>query len=111
MKNISVLLGLRNKNIRKGNGWSQEELGHRSGLHTSYIGQVERGERNPSLDSLHKIAAAFQLSLCELFYGIDPIPANKSLPINQQLYDFIITCSEEQQLKILDLLKLSITIK
>lgn len=49
---------------------SQEELGDRSGLDRTYIGGVERGERNPSLVSLYKIAEGLNLTLSELFEGI-----------------------------------------
>lgn len=47
-------------------GLSQDELGHLSGLHRTYIGSVERGERNVTLASLVRISRALQLEPHEL---------------------------------------------
>jgi transcriptional regulator with XRE-family HTH domain len=44
------------KKIRKSRGWSQEELGRRSNLHRTYIGSIERSERNVSLINIERIA-------------------------------------------------------
>jgi transcriptional regulator with XRE-family HTH domain len=52
---------------RKKLGISQEELADSCGLDRTYIGGVERGERNVSLLNIHKIALALRLSLSELF--------------------------------------------
>jgi transcriptional regulator with XRE-family HTH domain len=49
--------------------WSQEDCAERCGLHRTYIGAVERGERNITLASLDKIAAAFGVSAVELLSG------------------------------------------
>ena len=46
---------------------SQEELALKCGLDRSYIGQVERGERNPSLESIAKIASALRVPIGALF--------------------------------------------
>jgi transcriptional regulator with XRE-family HTH domain len=48
-------------------GLSQEDLADRAGLDRSYIGGIERGERNPTLSVIEKIAEALNLSLAELF--------------------------------------------
>ena len=48
-------------------GYSQEELAHRSGLHRTYVTDVERGARNPSLNSIKKLSGALGISLSELF--------------------------------------------
>ncbi len=47
-------------------GWSQETLAHASGLDRSYVGSIERGERNVSLDNIEKLAGAFGIALDEL---------------------------------------------
>ncbi len=51
--------------------WSQERLAEEADIHTSYIGQIERGLRYPSLKILFKIADALNIKILELFKGID----------------------------------------
>ena len=46
------------RKLRKSKGWTQEELAVRTGLHRTYIGSIERGERNVSLINVEKIADA-----------------------------------------------------
>jgi transcriptional regulator with XRE-family HTH domain len=48
-------------------------LANRCGLHRTYIGDVERGGRNISLENIEKLAAALEISISELFagYGIE----------------------------------------
>ena len=60
-------LGIRIRSIRGQARISQEELGHLSKLHRTYIGAIERGERNPSVLSLKKIADALNVKLGDLF--------------------------------------------
>lgn len=54
------------KKLRKANGWSQEELAKRAGLHRTYIGSIERSERNVSLINIEKIAKALNTNLKKL---------------------------------------------
>jgi transcriptional regulator with XRE-family HTH domain len=51
-------LGYRIRRAREKKGWSQEDLAFECGLHRTYIGSVERGERNIAAINLRKIAAA-----------------------------------------------------
>lgn len=60
-------LGARIRNLRIERGWSQEELAFNCELHRTYIGAVERGERNLSVINLKKLADAFNLHVRDLF--------------------------------------------
>ena len=51
-------------------GVSQEEFADICGLDRTYIGGIERGERNVALVNVEKIAKAFKISLSELFRGV-----------------------------------------
>lgn len=55
------------RKVRTAIGLTQEELADRSGLDRSYIGGVERGERNPTLTVIEKIAEGLGVTLAELF--------------------------------------------
>lgn len=46
---------------------SQEELAHRAGLHYTYIGGIERGERNLGILNVGRVAAGLGISLADLF--------------------------------------------
>jgi transcriptional regulator with XRE-family HTH domain len=61
--------GERVRALRQKLDWSQEELAHRCQLDRSYIGGVERGERNVSLVNIYKIAKAMDVPACKLFEG------------------------------------------
>ena len=58
------------REYRLGIGISQEELGLRTELDRTYIGGIERGERNISLLNIARLAMALGLSLSELFIGV-----------------------------------------
>jgi len=55
------------RDIRKRNGISQEDLADRCDLHRTYIGGIERGERNVSLINIVRIAAALEVHPADLF--------------------------------------------
>lgn len=59
--------GQKIKQLRVSKGWSQEELGHESNLDRTYIGGIERGERNISLLKAKQIADALNIEMKELF--------------------------------------------
>ena len=62
--------GQRVRKLRETKEWTQEDLAEYSGLHRTYIGSIERGERNVALLNIRKIASAFGLTLPELLDGI-----------------------------------------
>ncbi len=66
-KDPRVLFGSRLAKLRKELGWSQEQLALESGLARSYLGGVERGQRNIALVNICKLAEALELETSELF--------------------------------------------
>lgn len=68
---IQIRFGLRVRELRKAQGYSQEEFAVHCGLDRTYIGSVERGQRNVSLRNIGIIAKALSVSVAELTLGID----------------------------------------
>jgi ribosome-binding protein aMBF1 (putative translation factor) len=58
--------GKKLQKVRKSKGISQEELAARLSMHRTYIGMVERGERNPTIRTLYKVAKALKVESSEL---------------------------------------------
>ena len=71
MKDLLELLGKRVHELRGARKWSQEEFAHVSGLHRTYIGQIERGEKNISFANLVKISGVLGVTMSELLAGIE----------------------------------------
>ena len=67
MKTIEKQLGERVKQLRLTRGLSQEKLAFKSGMHRTYLGGIERGERNPSLKNVAAVAKALDVTLSQLF--------------------------------------------
>lgn len=63
--------GRRVRELRLQQGLSQEELAHLSELDRSYVGGIERGERNVGLDNIHRVAGALSVNPTELFTRTD----------------------------------------
>ena len=75
---VKVLFGKRIRELRKLRGWSQEEFALRVGLDRSYVGGVERGERNISLENICLMSVKLGVPTSKLFedWGSDtPTPA------------------------------------
>lgn len=91
MSDLLKILGERIRNLRKNRNWSQEDLAHQAGITRSFLGEVERGERNPKTTTLEKIAHGLDISLEELFRCVQPFQphqnSTKDLPnIIERLY-------------------------
>ena len=70
MVDIKKKYGERLRQLRKTKGLSQEEMAFRSGLHRTYVSDLERGTRNVSLENIEKIAKVLGLELSEVFKGV-----------------------------------------
>jgi len=66
VKHVRKFLGQRLRALRKQRGLSQERLGDRAGLSGKFIGEVERGEKSISIDSLYRVSVALEIPLREL---------------------------------------------
>jgi transcriptional regulator with XRE-family HTH domain len=64
---VLIKFGNKIRELRLSQNISQEALAEKSGLHRNYIGMVERGERNPSLVNIEKLAISLEITLTELF--------------------------------------------
>ena len=64
------MLGLRIAVLRRSFGWSQKELARRLGISSSAVGMYEQGRREPAVDVLVKLAAAFGVTTDYLLTGI-----------------------------------------
>lgn len=62
-----VLFGAEIRRLREKKGYSQESFAEACGLHRTYIGAIERGERNVSIDNIERIAAALGVPIAALF--------------------------------------------
>ncbi|MBI3887990.1 helix-turn-helix transcriptional regulator [Candidatus Microgenomates bacterium] len=66
MEDIRVKFGKHLRKLRDEKGWTQEGLANKAGMHFTYIGQIERGLRNPSLINLERLARALGVNAGKL---------------------------------------------
>jgi len=59
---ICTRLGLNVRRLREAKGWSQEDYADRAGIHRTYVSDIERGRRNPTVTVVEKLAAPFEVS-------------------------------------------------
>jgi transcriptional regulator with XRE-family HTH domain len=64
---VNLNLGKTIRRLRKRMGVSQEELAARAGIHRTYMGKIERGESNPPVQTVSKVAKALRVKLSDLF--------------------------------------------
>lgn len=64
-------LGQRIRELRNERGWSQEEFADVCGVHRTYMGHLERGEKNLSFHSMTRVAQALDVPLSVLFSGLE----------------------------------------
>ncbi len=69
---LRAAFGRRLRELRGRCGWSQAHLAGRAGLSGKFLGEVERGEKSISLDSLAHLARALRMPLVVLLKGLEP---------------------------------------
>ena len=103
MSDIAKIIGQRIRNNRNKLGLSQEKLAEFSGCHHTYIGQLERGEKNATVESVEKIAVALDLPLSKLFENLGGSKTEEN-DIAVKCYDFINAKSKQEQEQIYKIL-------
>lgn len=95
MSELAKFIGQRIRNFRTQQKLSQENLAELSGCHPTYIGQLERGEKNATLESIEKISSALGVPLSKLFEKLGEETTDKSIPL--KCYEFLSTKSLDDQ--------------
>lgn len=96
MSDIAKAIGQRIRNYRTKQGLSQEKLAELSGCHPTYIGQLERGEKNATIESIERIAAALNIPLSKLFEKLGGKgTGERDIPL--ECYEFLSAKTKEEQ--------------
>ena len=102
MSDLTKVIGQRIRNYRTEKNLSQEKLAELCGCHPTYIGQVERGEKNATLESIEKIASALNISLSTLFEKLGAGEQSDSIPL--KCYELVASKSKAGQEQLYKLL-------
>lgn len=99
-----ILLGNRIRSLRTAKGWTQQELGSEAEINYKFLGQIERGQQNPSLNILLKIADALDVETIELFRLEQEITNRKELEL--RINEILKSLSTENLAQLCAVLKL-----
>ena len=102
MEKIAEKFGQRVRSLRKQRGLSQETLSEMCDLHPTYIGQIERGEKNASLETIMRICKGLDVSPSDLFKNIG---ADGEQTAAEKIYEMILEMPEQKQKAVLDIIK------
>lgn len=106
MSKIAIETGRRIRNYRVHMNMSQETFAEKCGLHPTYIGQLERGEKNATLESIEKISHGLSIPLSRLFEKIDSCDDSENIPL--EAYRLLQERSETEQKKLIQILQLAV---
>lgn len=105
MSEISTQLGQRIRELRTGRQMSQEELAFKSQISPAHLGQIERGLKNPTVDTVFKIASALDVSIAELFTET-PIPPSSHNAVLEKINAQLLYMEEDEQKDILRVIRI-----
>ena len=104
MSTIALQVGQRIRNYRIQAGLSQEKLAELASYHPTYIGQLERGEKNATLESIERVASALNVPLSKLFEKLEP-GENEGRNIPLECYELLLSKSNAEQECLLNMLR------
>ncbi len=91
------LLGRHIRSLRQTRGLTQQQLGERADLNYKYLGAIERGEENPSLIVLQRIATALEIELSDLFRFAHEETSPKAI---RKSIDHLLTVADTEKLQL-----------
>ncbi len=103
MKNITLSFGKRIRDIRVSKNISQEKLAELCGLHPTYVGQIERGEKSPTLESIYKLSIGLDTDINKLFCNIETVFEDKK-DFATKIYNEILGLPEDKKEKIYNII-------
>ena len=110
MSELSSEIGKRIRRYRTQLKLSQEGLAEKCKLHPTYIGQLERGEKNATIESVSKVAEGLNIPLSTLFENIEQTAFTEKT-VAGEAYDLIQTLPNDSQEKILKIINVILEIK
>ena len=105
MSYIAKIVGDRIKIYRNKLGYSQETLAEKANLHNTYIGQLERGEKNATLESIEKICLALNISIDTLFKNIAISEQKCENETFDKIYNLLFPLKDSEQNSIYNIVK------
>lgn len=102
-KAITELVAVRIKEFRRIRSYSQEDLALKANLNPAYFGQVERGLKCPTIDTLYKISKALDVSLSDLVRVEAPTDYSKSY--SQRINDLLAQIPEKKHNQVFKILE------
>lgn len=97
-------LGKRLKELRISMGLSQEEFAYRCNMQASHIGQIERGQKSPTLDTLEKLSKGLDTTVSELTNYSKKINISDDSTINK-INSYLYKLDEKQKKQVLNIIK------
>lgn len=111
MSKLAAEIGQRIRNYRLDHKISQEELAEKCGLHATYIGQIERGEKNATIESISKIASGLSVPMSTLFEKLDSCSNDNKPNYPLSAYELVQSVPENVQKKLICILETIISIE
>lgn len=105
MSDITRQLGQRIRDLRNERHMSQEELAFKAGISPAHLGQIERALKNPTIDTVAKIAAALNIPAVALFVMDSVSAPSQSITIGK-INAQLLSMSEEEQKDILRIIRI-----
>lgn len=101
---ISKELGLKIRYYRKEKQITQEALAEICNLHPTYIGQIERGEKNATIESIYRISKGLDIPISKLLENIEYLENNsKNMPL--EIYHLILTLPYDKQVQLAQIMQ------